>query len=230
MSSQSPKKAAPARYTEEQKKEIIDFVLAYNAANKRGGQSKAVQKYKVSSVTLNGWLKNAADAPAESETPSKSGKAAKKSKTSKVVQPVTVESVDETAEAPVIAAKEADSADTEADSIASTKGRRYTSAEKNEILDFIDEYNRVHGRGGQSRAADKFKVSVMTISGWRNSLAGSFRSRKSASSVNPSVSANLIAKVNSLIELGNQIRDAETELAKLKSKFDSISASIKSSL
>ncbi|MCW1883392.1 hypothetical protein OKA04_01540 [Luteolibacter flavescens] len=45
-----------------------------------------------------------------------------------------------------------------------TKGKRYTEEEKAEILSFIENYG---GRGAQSAAAKKFKVSVLTLSNWR---------------------------------------------------------------
>ena len=48
-----------SRYTPEKKQEILDFVAAYNAANGRGGQSKAVEKYKLSAITCASWLKAA---------------------------------------------------------------------------------------------------------------------------------------------------------------------------
>lgn len=221
MSSPSSKKAA-VRYTEEEKKEIIDFVLAYNTANKRGGQTKAVQKYKVSAVTLNNWLKDA-------EASAKKSAATKKSRKSPVAAVESAAKVSPAAEATPADAVSVNSSEPVI-AIETGKGRRYTSAEKNQILDFIEEYNRTHGRGGQSKAAAKFNVSVMTISGWRNSLAGSFRARKTPSAVSPAISSNLVAKVNQLIEIGQEIRNAETELAKLKVKFDSLSASIKASL
>lgn len=226
MSSQSSKKTTALRYTEEEKKEIVDFVLAYNAANKRGGQAKATQKYNVSPVTLNSWLKTS-----EASTVSKMAK-----KTSKRVAKAAKESankeLEEVPPAGAAASEElvAQDAAPEMQIAPGGKGRRYSSAEKHHILDFIEEYNQTHGRGGQSQAAAKFRVSVMTISGWRKSLAGSFRSRKSAGSINSGVSAALVSKVSNLIEIGNQIRQAETDLAKLKHKFDSLSATIKATL
>jgi transposase-like protein len=43
------------------------------------------------------------------------------------------------------------------------KGKRYTDAEKSEILAFVN----AQGRGGQTKAAAKFGVSALTISNWR---------------------------------------------------------------
>jgi transposase-like protein len=46
---------------------------------------------------------------------------------------------------------------------AADKGKRYTEQEKAEILAWAD----AQGRGGQTKAAAKFKVSPLTISNWR---------------------------------------------------------------
>jgi transposase-like protein len=46
------------RYSDAQKKEIVDFVGQYNAQNGRGGQNAASIKYKVTPLTISGWLKS----------------------------------------------------------------------------------------------------------------------------------------------------------------------------
>lgn len=53
------KSKAGSRYTDEQKKEVVDFAVAYNAANGRGGQSKAAAQFKISPLTVMAWLKAA---------------------------------------------------------------------------------------------------------------------------------------------------------------------------
>ena len=47
------------RYTAEEKSKIISFVESHNAANGRGGQSVASNKYGVSQFTISTWLKGA---------------------------------------------------------------------------------------------------------------------------------------------------------------------------
>lgn len=48
-----------SRYTDEQKKEVTDFVVAYQAANGRGGPSSAAKKFGISPLTVTAWLKAA---------------------------------------------------------------------------------------------------------------------------------------------------------------------------
>lgn len=59
-----------------------------------------------------------------------------------------------------------------------SKGKRYSDAEKAEILAFIDNYG---GRGGQSAAAKKFKVSQLTLANWRKSAGNGPTKAKAAS-------------------------------------------------
>ena len=46
---------------------------------------------------------------------------------------------------------------------AKAKAKRYTDAQKKEILDFIE----AKGRGGQTIAVKKFKVTAATIGSWK---------------------------------------------------------------
>ncbi|MGB6222835.1 hypothetical protein [Haloferula sp.] len=48
----------------------------------------------------------------------------------------------------------------------SKKGKRYTDAEKQEIIDFVNEYNAANGRGGAANASKKFSVSQLTVGAW----------------------------------------------------------------
>lgn len=51
------------RYSPERKKEVVDFVVAYNKTNGRGGQNQAARKFNLSVLTVSSWLKNAGVAP-----------------------------------------------------------------------------------------------------------------------------------------------------------------------
>lgn len=82
-------KAPPTgiRYTDSQKQEIVAFVAKYNAANGRGGQSAASAKYKVTPLTISGWLKSAGvKAPKAKKAAKKVAKAAKGGKTKKGIR------------------------------------------------------------------------------------------------------------------------------------------------
>lgn len=62
--------------------------------------------------------------------------------------------------------------------MAKAKRKRYTAAEKQEIIDFVKDHNKSKGRGGQAAASEKYKVSPLSISNW---LKGGGSSKKKAS-------------------------------------------------
>lgn len=227
MSTKS-KQAAPTgvRYTDAQKKEIVDFVSQYNSEKGRGGQSAASKKYKVTPLTISAWLKaagvkskgagkskaKAAKAP-KAAKPAKSAKAAKASKAAKSAKAPAAAAASATAKAP--AAKPTAS---------SKKGMRYPAEYKQEVIDFVNSHNAANGRGGQSRAAKKYNLSVLTVSSWLKGAgvkAGGAKGVKAAA-----VPAALNAKIRSLIELGDELRKAETDASRLRVKYDALRSSI----
>ncbi|MCF7676245.1 MAG: hypothetical protein K9M97_12930 [Akkermansiaceae bacterium] len=45
-------------------------------------------------------------------------------------------------------------------------GKRYTDAEKAEVINYVNEFNASNGRGGQAAAVKKFGVTALTITAW----------------------------------------------------------------
>lgn len=215
------------RYTDAQKKEVVDFTVNYNSANGRGGQSKASEKYNISQLTIAGWLK-AAGASSKPAKASKAPKAAKAPKKAKVAK----------------AAKAS----------GGTKlGSRYTAEEKKEVTDFVVAYNKTNGRGGPSNASKKFGISPLTVVAWlkaagetivKNAPRGGAKAPKKAKVAKAakapkaakagvatpakarSGSGDLTAKLASLQSLGKEISSAEQKLNQLLAKFDSLKTSL----
>ncbi|MEI8039252.1 MAG: hypothetical protein WCJ14_12755, partial [Verrucomicrobiota bacterium] len=126
------------------------------------------------------------------------------------------------------------------------RGSRYTPEKKQEIIDYVIAYNAANGRGGQSKAVDKYKLSAITCASWLKAAGvptgkGAVKTKapkvvkakapkalKIVKATKPSAApAGLVAKVASLVELNEQVRKAETELEKLYAKHDSLMASMK---
>ncbi|MDB6078272.1 MAG: hypothetical protein JWO82_2019 [Akkermansiaceae bacterium] len=105
------------------------------------------------------------------------------------------------------------------------KGRRYTAKEKADIIAFVDKVNSEKGRGGQSAASKKYKISPLTISSWIRSGAGNGSAPLSLRGVG-SVAGPIGKKLSKLQDLHDQIARAEKELSKLKSQFDSLKGSL----
>lgn len=226
MSTKNKKSSATGiRYTDAKKKEIVDFVVQYNAKNGRGGQSTASQKYKVSPLTITAWLKAAGVSAAAKAAPKKA--APKKAAPKKAAPKKAVK-----------AAKPATKMG---------RGSRYTPEKKQEILDFVAAYNAANGRGGQSQAVAKYKLSPITCASWLKAAgmksgkkaakapkaakaAKAPKAAKAAKAVKPAAAAapaGLAAKVASLVALNEAVRKAESELEKLYVKHDALMVSIK---
>ncbi|MFT7173173.1 MAG: transposase-like protein [Paracoccaceae bacterium] len=93
---------------------------------------------------------------------------------------------------------------------AKKKAKRYTAEQKKEILDFIAN----EGRGGQTKAVTKFKVTAATIASWRRKEGGF-----SISAVGAGGSKELRA-VEELTNLLKEIANAEAHLDNLKKAYN----------
>ena len=104
------------------------------------------------------------------------------------------------------------------------KGRRYTTSEKADILAFVDKVNAQKGRGGQSAASKKFKISPLTISSWiRSGVGGVGLSKMPAGG---RISGPIGKKLAKLQALHDQISRAENDLAKMKTQFNALKGSL----
>ncbi|MEM9237700.1 MAG: hypothetical protein AAGB14_13060 [Verrucomicrobiota bacterium] len=101
------------------------------------------------------------------------------------------------------------------------KGRRYTKAEKANIIAYVNKVNAERGRGGQSAASKKFKISPLTISSWIRSGEGG-----SASAGASSISGPVGKKLDKLKALHAKIASTERELAKMKAQFETLKGSL----
>lgn len=59
-----------------------------------------------------------------------------------------------------------------------TTRKRYTPEEKQEVLDFVAQFNVENGRGGNKAASEKFGISPITISQWSKKAKGGEDSTK----------------------------------------------------
>lgn len=109
--------------------------------------------------------------------------------------------------------------------INAAKGRRYTNKEKSEIVAFVDKVNAEKGRGGQSAASKKYKISPLTISSWiRSGIGGGLSSAGAASGA--SAAGPIGKKLSKLQMLHDQIARAEKDLAKLKVQFNALKSAL----
>ncbi|MDB4332972.1 terminase small subunit [Akkermansiaceae bacterium] len=101
--------------------------------------------------------------------------------------------------------------------MANKKGKRYTAAEKAEVLNWVNDYNVTHGRGGVANASKKFEITQLTIHNWVRQ-GGAVMSLGGGSRVAPNHSGVL----RQLADLLDQISERETELNKLRKEYDAL--------
>jgi len=100
---------------------------------------------------------------------------------------------------------------------AKAKAKRYTDAQKKEILDFIEE----KGRGGQTAAVKKFKVTAATIGSWKKK-AGS-GSSQGASTRGSSKELKTLQELASLLA---EIEKTESYCVSLKKRYEKAKAKL----
>jgi hypothetical protein len=190
------------RYTDAQKKEIIDFIAKYNSENGRGGQSAASKKFKVTQLTIGGWLKAAGLKPGGKKAAKKAAKpAAKKggkSASNKKGIRYTPEQKQEVIDF------------VNAHNAAKGRGGQNQAAKKFKLSVLtVSSWLR---KAGAKPAARGKKTAVIVKA-----------APKAVSSV-------ITAKVQSLLALADQVRKAEAELAGLRAKFDALKESVRAAL
>lgn len=95
--------------------------------------------------------------------------------------------------------------------MAKKKAKRYTDEQKKTILDFIE----AEGRGGQTKAVKKFKVTPATISAWKKkSGIGTVAEEVST------VSSNELKTLLNLKSILLEIEDAEVKLKALETRYN----------
>mgnify|MGYP002626365662 FL=1 len=109
------------------------------------------------------------------------------------------------------------------------KGKRYTPAEKQQVIDFVNEVNASKGRGGQSAASKKFGISPLTISSWLKAGGAApkkKRGRKATAKPAKASGGSLEKKMKDLQSLAKKIDSTKAQLAKLQSQFDGLKGSL----
>ena len=202
------------RYTDAQKKEVVDFATTYNASNGRGGQSKAAEKFGISQLTVATWLKSSGAPKAVKAT--KAPKAAKAAKAPKAVK----------AGQSKLGSRYSDEQKKElTDFVASYneangRGGSSQAAKKFGVSPLtVVAWLKVAGVSGSSNKVAK-KSSKAALG------KKAAKATKVAKKVNGTSSNDVSAKLTSLLSLSSQIDKAEAELADLKARFSSLRASL----
>ncbi len=106
-------------------------------------------------------------------------------------------------------------------------GKRYSSEEKAKVVDFVNDYNRKNGRGGQSKASKEFKVSQLTISTWLKAHSGgSHGSGRTSKYSKRNSSADIDQTLSRLSTLSKELAILEKDLDEKRDEFEGLKASL----
>ena len=100
-----------------------------------------------------------------------------------------------------------------------SRGKRYTTKEKADILIFVDKHNAENGRGGAAAASRKFKVSQLTIGNWLKEAGSPSPRRKKQSSY-------ISAVLKRLGDVHKKMANVEEELDGLRKEYASLKAQL----
>ena len=99
----------------------------------------------------------------------------------------------------------------------STRGKRYSSAEKIKILSFVESYNVANGRGGAAEASRKYDISQLTIGNWLKSVGAPSPKRKKSNVDIDKTLARIGQLHKAMVRAEAELNELSREYAALKS-------------
>lgn len=97
-----------------------------------------------------------------------------------------------------------------------TKGKRYTAEEKQEVIDFVASVDSEKGRGGVAAAARKFGITPLTITAWKKRAEGSAPASAKGSKRGATAQSRVLHR---LAEILDQVATKEAEIAALNKEY-----------
>ena len=112
------------------------------------------------------------------------------------------------------------------------RGKRYTTKQKANVLEFVNAHNAEKGRGGAAAASRKFKISQITIGQWVKKFGGEAPSSSAPKKAGepgrkPAKAAKGFgAKLRRLADVHDAIAKMESDLVSLKSEYAKLKKSL----
>lgn len=101
------------------------------------------------------------------------------------------------------------------DTTQSNKRKRYSSEEKTKIINWVNEYNSNHGRGGVANASKEFGVTQLTIGNWVKKASGNMMGDASKGVASPET-------LRALADVVEEIAIKDEELKTLQKKYNAL--------
>lgn len=100
------------------------------------------------------------------------------------------------------------------------RGKRYSAAEKQEVIDFVESINSEKGRGGVAQASRKFGISQLTISSWVKKAGGiAPNSKKTAKKTTTTTKGGFSGQLRRIADLHDEIETTKQKLDSLEKEF-----------
>jgi hypothetical protein len=101
---------------------------------------------------------------------------------------------------------------------------RYDQKTKDEVVAFINDFNKANKRGGQSAAAAKYGITALTISKWLKASGGTGkkRGRKPGVTVAAGNKARAAGKASKITDVFERMLAIRKEIDKLQAEFDKL--------
>ncbi|MCW1913079.1 hypothetical protein OJ996_05820 [Luteolibacter sp. GHJ8] len=105
-----------------------------------------------------------------------------------------------------------------------SKGKRYSTEEKQQVVDFVNQHNAANGRGGAAAASKKFGVSQLTVASWlKNSGGASVGKGHKGKAVGAGSRTGVLAELS---KLDGVIAAKRKELDALEARFQKLKGSL----
>ena len=102
-------------------------------------------------------------------------------------------------------------------------GKRYTDEVKGKIVKFVNDHNAKNGRGGVTKAVEKFGATALSISNWVKGAGGGKAKKATKAAKAPSKGGSIYARISALANdigvMEGKIADKKAELKKLNAQL-----------
>ena len=98
-----------------------------------------------------------------------------------------------------------------------TKGKRYTAEEKQEVMDYVASVDGDNGRGGVAAAARKFGITPLTITAWKKRANGGATATASKAANRGATAQSRV--LHRLGEILDQVATKEAEIESLNKEY-----------
>ncbi|MDP0489686.1 MAG: hypothetical protein Q7Q71_01395 [Verrucomicrobiota bacterium JB023] len=104
----------------------------------------------------------------------------------------------------------------------STKGKRYTTEEKQKVLDYVAQVDAEKGRGGVAAASREFGITPLTIAAWKKKLGGGSAPAASKNGKAPRGATSQARVLHRLAEILDEIAAKQADIDALEKEYSKL--------